>query len=113
MGDLTFGHSFGMLDTQEQHWVIKILNKGMSVIGLHLPMWMFRIMIAIPGGQKDVKIMLKYAQEEMLSRWKTEPKLPDVMTHLFAPYKRNNKTWDDAAINLMAGESHLLINAGR
>lgn len=43
----------------------------------------------------------------------TEPKLPDVMSHLFAPYKNNNKTWDDAAINLMAGESHLLINAGR
>lgn len=35
------------------------------------------------------------------------------MSHLFAPYKNNNKIWDDAAINLMAGESHLLINAGR
>ncbi|KAL9025019.1 MAG: hypothetical protein Q9196_006084 [Gyalolechia fulgens] len=112
MGDLTFGHSFGMLDTKEQHWAIKILNQGMSVIGLHLPMWLFRVMVAIPGGQKDVKSMLKYAQDEMLSRWKTEPKLPDVMSHLFAPYKNNNKTWDDEAINLMAGESHLLINAG-
>ncbi|KXX75266.1 Tryprostatin B 6-hydroxylase [Madurella mycetomatis] len=112
MGDLTFGHSFGMLDTKEQHWAIKTLNKGMSVIGLHLPMWVFRILVAIPGGQKDFKIMLKYTQEEMLSRWKTEPKLPDVMSHLFAPYKSSNKTWDDAAINLMAGESHLLINAG-
>ncbi|KAL8919479.1 MAG: hypothetical protein Q9208_006764 [Pyrenodesmia sp. 3 TL-2023] len=112
MGDLTFGHSFGMLDTKEQHWAIKILNQGMSVIGLHLPMWVFRIMVAIPGGQKDVKSMLKYAQDEMLSRWKTEPKLPDVMSHLFAPFKNSNKTWDDAAINLMAGESHLLINAG-
>lgn len=132
MGDLTFGHSFGMLDTQEQHWAIKTLNKGMSVIGLHLPMWLFRIMVAIPGGQKDFKMMLKYTQEEMLSRWKvcghsvlvlstsylcsikqTEPKLPDVMSHLFAPYKSNKKVWDDTAINLMAGESHLLINAGR
>ncbi|KAI4096095.1 MAG: hypothetical protein LQ339_007059 [Xanthoria mediterranea] len=112
MGDLTFGHSFGMLDTKEQHWAIKILNKGMSIIGVHLPMWLFRILVAIPGGQKDVKMMLKYAQEEMLSRWKTEPELPDVMSHLFAPYKNNNKIWDDAAINLMAGESHLLINAG-
>ncbi|KAI3391686.1 hypothetical protein diail_6965 [Diaporthe ilicicola] len=77
MGDLTFGHSFDMLDTKEQHWAIKILN-----------------------------------QDEMLSRWKTEPKLPDVMSHLFAPYKNNKKAWDDTAINLLAGESHLLINAG-
>ncbi|KAL8663549.1 MAG: hypothetical protein Q9202_003737 [Teloschistes flavicans] len=112
MGDLTFGHSFGMLDNKEQHWAIKILHKGMSFIGLHWPMWAFRLLVAIPGGQKDVKSMLKYAQDEMLSRWKTEPKLPDVMSHLFAPYKDNKKTWDDAAVNLMAGESHLLINAG-
>jgi tryprostatin B 6-hydroxylase len=59
-----------MLDTKEQHWAIKTLNKGKSVIGLHLPMWVFRIMVAIPGGQKDFKIMLKYTQEEMLSRWR-------------------------------------------
>ncbi|KAI4255604.1 MAG: hypothetical protein LQ352_002492 [Teloschistes flavicans] len=112
MGDLTFGHSFGMLDNKKQHWAIRILHKGMSFIGLHWPMWAFRLLVAIPGGQKDVKSMLKYAQDEMLSRWKTEPKLPDVMSHLFAPYKDNKKTWDDAAVNLMAGESHLLINAG-
>ncbi|KAJ3499205.1 hypothetical protein NLG97_g510 [Lecanicillium saksenae] len=112
MGDLTFGHSFGMLDTKEQHWAIKTLNKGMSVIGTHLPMWVFRVMVAIPGGQEDFKVMLKYTQEEMLSRWNSEPKLPDVMSHLFVPYKTGKKAWDDTAINLMAGESHLLINAG-
>ncbi|OAA70480.1 Cytochrome P450 [Cordyceps fumosorosea ARSEF 2679] len=69
-------------------------------------------MVAIPGGQQDVKVMLKYTQEEMLSRWKSEPKLPDVMSHLFAPYQTGKKPWDESAINLMAGESHLLINAG-
>lgn len=69
MGDLTFGHSFNMLDTQEQHWAIKVLNKGMSPIGLHLPMWLFRILCAIPGGQKDFKLMQKYTQDEMLARW--------------------------------------------
>ncbi|KAL4888152.1 cytochrome P450 monooxygenase [Aspergillus ambiguus] len=111
MGDLTFGHSFDMLDTRQQHWAIQTLNKGMSVIGLHLPMWVFRILVAIPGGQKDFKLMLKYTKEEMLARWKSTPKVPDVMSHLFAPYKAN-KPWDDAAIHLMAGESHLLINAG-
>jgi tryprostatin B 6-hydroxylase len=35
------------------------------------------------------------------------------MSHIFAPYKQGKKAWDDKAINLMAGESHLLINAGR
>lgn len=69
MGDLTFGQSFGMLDTKEQHWAIKTLNRGMSVIGIHLPMWLFRMMVEIPGGQKDFKIMLKYTQERVLERW--------------------------------------------
>lgn len=69
MGDLTFGESFGMLDTKEYHWAIKTLNKGMSVIGLHLPMWLFRMMVEVPGGQKDFKIMLKYTQQKMLERW--------------------------------------------
>jgi tRNA G37 N-methylase TrmD len=35
------------------------------------------------------------------------------MSALFAPYRRNEKVFDEAAINLLAGESHLLINAGR
>ncbi|KAI9661952.1 MAG: hypothetical protein M1821_009192 [Bathelium mastoideum] len=111
MGDLSFGHSFGMLETKEKHWFITILKKGMSVVGIHLPMWYIRLAVDLPGGQKDMKTMLKYCEEEMLSRSKNEPKVPDIMSHLLAPYK-NSKTWDDKAINLMAGEAHLLVNAG-
>lgn len=43
----------------------------------------------------------------------SEPKQPDVMSHLFVPYRRNEKPWNDEAVNLLAGEAHLLINAGR
>jgi tryprostatin B 6-hydroxylase len=35
------------------------------------------------------------------------------MSHLFAPYRKNQKPFDDAAVHLLAGEAHLLINAGR
>ena len=70
LSDLSFGHPFGMLDAKDRHWAMNILDKGMSVIGPHLPMWFLRVMIAIPGGKEDMKVMLKYCQEEMLSRWK-------------------------------------------
>lgn len=75
MGDLTFGHPFGMLDSEEKHWAVKILNKGMTPIGDHLPMWLFRMMYAIPGGQGDFEAMLKYTEEQMLARWevRTQP----------------------------------------
>ncbi|KAE8376666.1 cytochrome P450 [Aspergillus bertholletiae] len=112
LSDLSFGHAFGMLDSKDHHWAMNVLDKGMSIVGPHLPMWFIRIMASIPGGNKDMKFMLKYCTEEMLRRWKTEPKVPDVMSALFAPYRKKEKVFDDKALNLLAGESHLLINAG-
>lgn len=72
LSDLSFGHPFGMLDRQDKHWAIKILKKGMSIVGFHWPMWWIEIMKAIPGGNSDMKTMLKYCQEEMLLRWKVQ-----------------------------------------
>ncbi|KAJ5128601.1 hypothetical protein N7448_002317 [Penicillium atrosanguineum] len=112
LSDLSFGHSFGMLETKEHHWAMNVLDKGMSPIASHLPMWFFHIVASVPGGNKDMKFMLKYCKEEMLRRWKTEPQVPDAMSALFAPYRKKEKNFDDAAVNLLAGESHLLINAG-
>ncbi|KAI1422345.1 cytochrome P450 monooxygenase [Xylaria sp. FL1777] len=112
LSDLSFGHAFGMLDTKEHHWAMNVLDKGMSIVGPHMPMWFIRVMASIPGGNKDMKFMLKYCTEEMLRRWKSEPKVPDVMSALFVPYRKNLKPFDDRALQLLAGESHLLINAG-
>jgi len=69
MGDLSFGHSFGLLDSDEHHWAMKVLDKGMSIIGHHLPMWFIRLGTAVWGGNKDFKIMLKYCHEQMLLRY--------------------------------------------
>lgn len=69
LSDLSFGHAFGMLNQNDKHWAIQILKKGMSVVGLHLPMWWLRIGVALPGGREDMKQMLKYCTGEMMSRW--------------------------------------------
>lgn len=69
LSDLSFGHPFGMLDTKEHHWAMNVLDKGMGLIGVHLPMWFFHIMAALPGGNKDMKYMFKYCGEEMHRRW--------------------------------------------
>lgn len=132
LSDLSFGHSFGMLDTKEKHWAMNVLDKGMSIIGHHFPMWFLRTCHAIPGGNKDLKFMLDYCKEEMVRRWEvrthssltcsawkltsvkqSDPKLSDVMGALFVPYRKGEKTFDAAAIELLAGEAHLLVNAGR
>ena len=43
MGDLAFGTSYNMLQTGELHWAIKTLNEGMTMAGLNLPIWLFRL----------------------------------------------------------------------
>lgn len=53
MGDLAFGTSFNMLRNSEQHWAVKLLHKGMEPLGLMLPPWCFRLLLAIPGAAGD------------------------------------------------------------
>ena len=48
MGDLAFGESFDMLTLSEDHWVIKLLNRGIEPLGYHFPIWFFRMMVAVP-----------------------------------------------------------------
>ncbi|KAG5790880.1 hypothetical protein H9Q69_010075 [Fusarium xylarioides] len=113
-GDLSFGHSFGLLYSDEHHWAMKVLDKGMSIIGRHLPMWFIRLGTAIYGGNQDFKVMLEYCHEQMLLRYnaKSEPDVADVMSTLFVPYKKGVLPFDKTAQHLLAGESHLLVNAG-
>lgn len=135
MSDLSFGHSFGLLDSNDHHWAMKVLDKGMSIIGRHLPMWFIRLGSSLPGCNTDLKAMFKYCHEQMLLRYnvcfsvnppvvkiahltsfeqaKTEPKVADVMSTLFVPYKNGDLPFDETAAHLLAGESHLLVNAGR
>ena len=47
MGDLAFGASYGCLESGEMHWAIKLLNDGMDMLGVQLPNWLFRLLIAI------------------------------------------------------------------
>ena len=53
MADLAFGTSFNMLQNSEKHWAIKLLHKGVEPLGLTLPTWCFRLLLAIPGATGD------------------------------------------------------------
>ena len=48
MGDLACGTSFNMMETDEEHWAIELLNGGMEPLAWMLPTWLFRILTAIP-----------------------------------------------------------------
>lgn len=48
MGDLAFGTSFEMLESNEEHWAIKLLKEAMEPLGYLFPTWFLRAMIPIP-----------------------------------------------------------------
>ena len=53
MGDLAFGASFNMLQNSGKHRAVKLLQKAMEPLGLMLPTWCFRLLLAIPGATGD------------------------------------------------------------
>lgn len=70
MGDLAWGKSFGMLDTGKSHAVIDLLSKGAKALGPLLPVWLFRMLLAIPGALKDWENWSHFVEQSLLNRMK-------------------------------------------
>ena len=73
MGDLAFGRSFEMLESNQEHWAIKILTVGMKPLGYYFPTWFFRIVVTIPTLMDDwwkfVGYFSQMLDERMKVRW--------------------------------------------
>lgn len=78
MGDLAFGTSFGMLESNEEHWAIKLLNEGIAPLGYFFPIWFFRIMVAIPGLMSDWWKFIGYCSQKLDQRMKVRRVYPAV-----------------------------------
>jgi len=68
MGDLAFGTSFEMLESSEEHWAIKLLNRGIEPLGYMFPVWFFRIIIAIPRIADDWWRFIRYCSQKLDER---------------------------------------------
>ena len=73
MGDLAFGTSFKMLETSEEHWAIKLLNGGMEPLSWMFPMWLFRLLSAIPGAMSDYWRFIDYCAKRLEERMNVRP----------------------------------------
>lgn len=114
MGDLAFGKDFGMLQSGEAHWAIKLLNEGMDPLGLQLPTWFFRTVAAIPGLAagywKFIGFCTKALEDRMAIHGKTDQSKPDITQSLIDHY---NKAEDKKSLwNMLCGDSRLIIVAG-
>ena len=72
MGDLAFGTSFNMLQSNQKHWAVKLLHRGMRPLGLMLPTWCFRLLLAIPGAAGDWFAFKNYCCQRLDERMKVK-----------------------------------------
>ena len=111
MGDLAFSRSFDMLASSEEHWAIRLLNEGLKPMGYKLPMWFFRLLVAIPGATDDWWKFIAYCRSTVLERMKAEPAVPDIMSALVESPQKAAPSEDE--MQMLYGDSQLVIVAGR
>lgn len=68
MGDLAFGTSFDMLTSDEEHWAIKLLHKGLEPVGFLFPTWFFRVVVSIPRLMNDWWRFINYCAQMLDQR---------------------------------------------
>ena len=68
MGDLAFGASFEALRSNEQHWAVKLLHRSLQPIGWMLPIWLFRLLLSIPGATGDFMAFMVYCCQRLDQR---------------------------------------------
>ena len=123
MGDLAFGRSFGMLESGETHWAIKLLSAGMDPLGFSFPPWLFRAIVAIPGATKEYWRFIEFCSKEMGRRigvqhdvakgkGKGEGKEKDISHVLIENYEGMSDKDKRTALPMLQGDSRLIIVAG-
>ncbi|PYH73327.1 cytochrome P450 [Aspergillus vadensis CBS 113365] len=110
MGDLAFGEGFGCLEQGEYHWATQIMMETMDFVGSSLPMWLFRMVLEVPGLKRAWYKFLDYCEMRLVERMRNEPDVPDVSAALLAPFKGKEPGKEDQ--QWLGGDSRLIIVAG-
>ncbi|KAI9164122.1 Cytochrome P450 monooxygenase notG' [Paramyrothecium foliicola] len=111
MGDLAFGKDFDMLKSGQQHWAVGLLEEAMSIQGLKLPTWLFRMLIAVPGLTEKYWRFIGYCDDQLDLKIKGEKESenPDLMATLLADVGRHPSEQDMLTLR---SDSRTIIVAG-
>ena len=114
MGDLAFGASYGCMEAGDMHWAIKILNDGLDLISLQLPVWLLRMLLTIPGATKDYFRFLNYCSDQLERRMQKQGKLgdPDITHELIEHFNAADPESQKAQLPMLQADSLLIIVAG-
>lgn len=112
MGDLAFGKDFGMLESGDEHFAVKLLNEGMQPFAIFPPVWFFRILAAIPGVAAGYHNFVKYCDQQLQERLKKKPENIDLMTPIVEPYMDGKRKPTNLELSYLCADSRLVIVAG-
>ncbi|KAK5170690.1 uncharacterized protein LTR77_005280 [Saxophila tyrrhenica] len=113
MGQLAFGKDYKMMDTGELHWALILLNEGMEAVPERMPVWLFRVLLAIPFAAGGLFKFLKFCRDEL--EWRVNNKVEggDITGWLLKGYGSLNTGYNNPADDPMfQGDSRLIIVAG-
>ncbi|KAL2824314.1 cytochrome P450 [Aspergillus cavernicola] len=110
MGDLAFGHHFGMMESGKRHWTIQLLFDSIHYFGYMLPVWVYGLLMGLPGLSRDYWRFMGYCQMRLDERMKRDNTVPDIYAGLLAPYKDRKPTRSE--LDTLLGDTHLIIIAG-
>lgn len=76
MSDLAFGEPLNMLDNDEYHFTVGLLQDGMNLLGPLSPVpWLVRIGYSIPGVAQNFKDLLDWSAQKLRYRMKVQSAL--------------------------------------
>ena len=69
MSDLAFGEPSNMLESDEHHYAVALLQAGMGYLGPLSPVpWLVRVGYSIPGVVKHFKNLLAWSAQKLRHR---------------------------------------------
>ncbi|XRM47948.1 hypothetical protein ABZX51_010898 [Aspergillus tubingensis] len=86
------------------------MMETMDFVGSYLPMWLFRMVLEVPGLKSGWYKFLEYCEMRLVERMRNEPDVPDVSAALLAPFKGKEPGKEDQ--QWLGGDSRLIIVAG-
>ncbi|TKA73897.1 hypothetical protein B0A55_03788 [Friedmanniomyces simplex] len=109
MGQLAFGKNYRMLDSGELHWALELLTAGMDASPPKPPVWLFRILVLIPGLMAGFHKFMAFCKSEL--KWRAEHKNPDhdITGWLLKAYEGVAHPEED---QMFQGDVRLIIVAG-
>ena len=114
MGDLSFGQSFDMLESEEKHWILSVMNAGFRVVAFAFPGWFMRALTTIPRKMRAAGPKNQFFEERLKKRMSIQGKSenPDIIHFLIAEYENASAEQKLRLMKILPLDSRLIIIAG-